>query len=413
MNTFKDRYISELINEMCFADTPKMAFVVGPRQTGKTTIAKNMLNKRGCGKYYNWDQREFRRLWAKTPQKLVSEIRPHSSSHPLIIFDEIHKSKLWKRTLKGIFDTLEEPVDIIVTGSARLDTYKKGSDSLLGRYFIFHLHPFSVAELLNHSTPEPNKFINELKQGLTSKIQAYEVVESLMRFGGFPEPFFSQSERRARAWRQTRLQQLVREDIRDFSSLQDLGNIELLLSLLPERVASQLSRPALREDLEVAYTTVSRWLHYLSAVFYHFEIKPYHKSIRRSLKKEGKLYLWDYSEIVGEGQKFENLVAQHLLKTCHFWTDTGYGKFELMYLRNADSAEIDFLVVRDGKPWLPVEAKIGEKKPSLHWRVFLPLLPCNYAVQLIFQKEPYAASHEIAGKNVLVLDAGRFLSALA
>lgn len=407
-----DRYLHKIIDEMVFSGPKKMAFISGPRQSGKTTFARFLMNQRGLGTYNNWDQREFRSLWAKTPQKLLDNVSG-SKETPIIVLDEIHKAKFWKRTLKGIFDTAESRVDIIVTGSARLDTFKKGGDSLLGRYFPFRLHPFTLAEVQHPQSQDdnPDTILQSLKEGPPPSLKIHaEILKDLMKFGGFPEPFFAQSERRARAWRRLRLQQLVREDLRDLTRIQDLAEVELLMALMPERAASQLSRSSLREDLEVAHTTVTRWLSYLEALYYHFEVKPYHRSIKRGLKKEGKLYLWDYSEVESIGHRAENLVAQHLLKACHYWTDAGYGNFDLQYLRNADQCEIDFLIVKDKKPFLPIEVKLNDVQPSPHWEVFLPQIPLTFGVQLVIESSPYLRSHKIAEKTVCVMDAARFLN---
>lgn len=410
----KERYLHDLIKEMCFLGPQKMAFIVGPRQTGKTTLARNFIKERTEGSYYNWDQREFRKTWVQSPQDLVNSFNNADGITPLLVLDEIHKSKLWKRTLKGMYDTMESRVDIVVTGSARLDTYKKGSDSLLGRYFLFHLHPLTLAEISNQSSnslseKDPTKILEQLTSNSSTKSsENAEALISLLKFGGFPEPFFSQSERRANAWRRMRLQQLVREDLRDLTRLAEMGNIELLMALLPERAGSQLSRSSLREDLEVAHTTVTRWLQYLSAIFYHFEIKPYYKGIKRSIKKEGKLYLWDYAEVPDRGHRFENLIAQHLLKACDYWTDSGYGEFSLNYLRNANGAEIDFIITKNKKPWLPVEVKLNDTTPSEHWKTFLPSLSCKFGIQVVLDKEHFSV-HKINDHKVYVMNAERFL----
>jgi uncharacterized protein len=136
-----------------------MAFISGPRQCGKTTLAKSLLKERHSGNYYNWDETKFRRLWTKNPSAIIPT---KSKKTSVVVLDEIHKAKLWKRTLKGVFDTLENPLDIIVTGSARLNVYKKGSDSLLGRYFHFRLHPFTLGEISNASKVAPDIFLDTL-----------------------------------------------------------------------------------------------------------------------------------------------------------------------------------------------------------------------------------------------------------
>lgn len=396
-----DRYLEHALKRFCFSDH-KMAFVSGPRQCGKTTFAKMLLSRRKRGNYFNWDDIDFRRLWTKKPKLIIPENSPKT---PLVVLDEIHKTKLWKRTLKGVYDTLEKPADILVTGSARLNVYKKGSDSLMGRYYHFRLHPFTLREMNDISELTPDVFINAIfNHSKTSRKKYKEDFQSLMKFGGFPEPLFMQNEKKTRLWRSSRIEKVVREDLRDISRIPELGRIEMLVSLLPERVGSLFSVASLREDLEVNFETVKRWLNYLKELYYLFEIKPYHKSISRALKKEGKIYLWDYSEIQNEAARFENLVACHLLKTCHYWSDTGEGKFELFYIRNKEKQEIDFLITKDKIPWLPVEAKLNECEPSPHWKKFLPYLACQNAVQIVASPTNYKL-YSIDKKSVLVASA--------
>jgi predicted AAA+ superfamily ATPase len=209
-------------------------------------------------------------------------------------------------------------------------------------------------------------------------------------------------------WRRNRIQQVIREDLRDLSRLPDLSRVEMLAALLPERVGAPLSRNALREDVEVSHDTVSRWLAALAELYYAFEVKPYAHRVARSLKKEGKLYLWDWSEVDDPGPRFENLVACHLLKACDFWSDTGEGEFELRFLRNREKEEIDFLIVRDGKPWLPVEVKVSDTSPVPHWRKYLGYLKTPMALQIV-QKTGVWDEHSIGGARVVVASADEAL----
>lgn len=403
----RTRYLQSVLADYAFSGG-KMAFVSGPRQCGKTTLAKNLLGERAAGRYCNWDDVEFRRIWVKSPRSLLT---PAGGTTPLLILDEIHKDRRWKSTLKGIYDTLENPCDILVTGSARLSIHHKGGDSLLGRYRHFRLHPFSLRELHNTRAATPDIIRDRISSGGTEHGPASENdLTAMMKLGPFPEPLLSGSERTARIWRRHRRELIIREDLRDLSRIPDLARIELLAALLPERVGSPVSLNSLREILEVSYDTVKRWLRHLEDLYYLFLIRPYHRSISRAMKKEAKVYFWDFSEVEGEGARFENLVATHLLKACHYWTDTGEAAFDLWYLRNKEKREIDFLVTRDGKPWLPVEAKWGETAPSPHWRTFLPVLGCGRGVQVT--GVPGWRLHPMEGGEVLVAGAGEFLTML-
>ena len=405
----RDRYLTEPLRKIAFSGH-KMAFVSGPRQCGKTTLGRLLLDRYRVGSYYNWDDVEFRRAWTRDPKKIVP--RTKGAKAPLIVLDEIHKAKGWKRSLKGVFDTLSNPADILVTGSARLNVYKKGGDSLLGRYYHFRLHPFSLAELLNHPPLSPDDLKKNLVEGINPPTKAAgALLEALFQFGGFPQPILEQDAKKATLWRQHRVEAVIREDLRDLSRLPELSQIEMLAALLPQRVGSPLSLNALREDLEVSYDTVRRWIGLLSDLYYAFLLRPYSRLIARSLKKEAKLYLWDYSEIPDKGGRFENLVACHLLKACHYWTDTGEGLFQLCYLRNKEKEEIDFLITRDNLPWLPVEVKSRETEPTPAWKKFLPMLRCNLGLQVVLQKCEFKR-HEVVGGDVLVTPASAFLAML-
>ena len=405
----KNRSLAKAIEDFAFS-IHKIAFVSGPRQCGKTTLAKMLLRQRKTGLYRNWDQAEFRRAWAMNPSAIIPA--SEGGSVPLVALDEIHKDRRWKRNLKGVFDTLDAPCDILVTGSARLNVYMKGSDSLLGRHLSFRLHPFSIRELHRADVPAPQPMLEALfTQSERQSNSAKDDLAALMSFGPFPEPLLGQDARKARLWRRSRERLVVREDLRDLSRLPDLGRIETMTTLLPERVGSLFSVASLGRDLEVSIPTVKRWVSYLKALYYLFEVKPYHKRITRSIRREGKVYLWDYAVVHDPAARFENLVACHLLKTCHFWTDTGEGEFELFFLRNRDKQEIDFLIVRDGQPWLPVEVKYSDTAPSPSWSRFLPLMGCKHGLQLVYQ--PHWKLHPVGQAQVLVAGAAEALGYFA
>jgi len=369
-----------------------------------------LIQTRPLGEYFNWDQTEFRRRWVKSPSSIVPQHQ--GKDIPLIVLDEIHKDRYWKRNLKGIYDTLESPCDFLITGSARLNVYRRGSDSLAGRYFHFSLHPFSLKELSEQEVLEPDEMLEALfSKALTPGIHTREFLDSLMAYGPFPEPLLSQHDRTARLWRRTHEQAIIREDLRDLSRLPDLGRLELLASLIPERIGSLLSVASLREDMEISFDTVRTWMSYLRELYYLFEIKPYSKRIPRSLRRMGKVYLWDYGGIPDRAAKFENLIACHLLKTCHYWSETGQGEFQLFFLRNKEKQEIDFLVVRDGEPWLPVEVKLSETTPSKSWKKFLSILPCKRGLQIVYK--PTWTLHDLEGSQILVAGAAEALGYFA
>ena len=259
----------------------KMVFVAGPRQVGKTTLAKSLPRAASC--YRSWDI-------AKDRADLLAGALPDT---PLWIFDEIHKYRSWRNWLKGLWDGRRPGQRILVTGSARLDFYRYSGDSLQGRYHLLRLHPFSCAELaLDH----------------------HDELEQLCRLGGFPEPFLGGSEALARRWSRDHRTRLVREEVRDLERIQDLGNLELLLQRLPELVGSPLSINALREDLQVNHKTVAQWLNVFERLYAIYRLSPFGTAKVRAIKKAQKHYHWDWSTVADDGARFENMVAGHLLR---------------------------------------------------------------------------------------------------
>jgi len=316
----------------------KMAFIGGPRQVGKTTLALSLLGADADEThpgYLSWDD-----------PRAAARLRRHElpPDEPLLVLDEIHKYARWRNLVKGLYDTERSRRRIVVTGSARLDHYRKGGDSLVNRYRFFRLHPFSLPEL----------------GARTNKTD----LEALLRFGGFPEPLFAQDEREHRIWQRDRISRVVREDLRDLERVREVSLIEQLVDLLPSRVGAPLSIKGLREDLEVDHKTVERWLTILENLYVCLRIAPFGSPKIRAVKKAQKLYLWDWSMVPEPGPRFENLVASQLLKYCHFIEDTEGHRMELRYLRDTDGREVDFVVLRDRKPELAVECKTGEKSVS-------------------------------------------------
>lgn len=319
----------------------KMVFISGPRQVGKTTLALSLLgatDARHPG-YLTWDDVRARPL-IRRGEMPAGERR--------VALDEIHKYARWRSLVKGLFDTRARGQSFIITGSARLEVYRRGGDSLQGRFHPYRLHPLSLPEVGGGG----------------------DALETLLRFGGFPEPFLKGSERHWRRWQRERLDRVVRDDVRDLERVREISLIEMLVDALPTRVGSPLSVKSLREDLEVAHDTAERWITILENLFVCFRIAPFGAPRIRAVKKERKLYLWDWSMVEDDGARFENLVASHLLKLCHFLEDTEGLRLELRFLRDTDGREVDFVVMRERRPWFAVECKSGERAVSTAVRYF-------------------------------------------
>lgn len=372
----------------------KMVLLAGPRQVGKTTLARRLLTG-SRDLYLSWDNREHRAA-------IRSARWP--AGQALVALDELHKWRGWKAWLKGEYDTHRGRLRFLVTGSARLDVYRRGGDSLQGRYHHYRLHPLSMLELC--SSPGP-----EVKPG--SELSVPEradsgVLDVLTRFGGFPEPALAQRERTLRRWHKERVDRFVREDVRDLEPVRDLAAIQLLTDLLPERVGAPLSLNALREDLEVSHRAVTGWMDILERLYFAYRLRPYASTRVRALSKLPKAYLWDWSMVPGEAGRFENLVAGHLLKLCHLLEDRDGWRVELHYLRDRQGHEVDFLVTFDRRPWFAVEAKLAATKIDPSLRYFRDRLAIPFAYQVVRD-----GSRDFVEKGIRCLPAAPFLAALA
>ena len=325
-----DRYIVKPVRHDL---NHKMVFVAGPRQVGKTTLARQIVEKKG---YLNWDVPEHRE------QILKREMPPGR----ILALDEIHKYRSWRNYLKGLYDGGQRR--ILVTGSARLDLYRFGGDSLQGRYHFFRLHPLSVKEVGIHKMSD---------------------LMDLLELGGFPEPFLGGKSVNAKRWSRDYRTRLVREEITSLERVLDLGNIELLMLRLPECVGSPLSINSLCEDLQISHKTVSNWIQILERLYALFRIPPFGSPKIRAVKKEAKHYHLDWSLVSNRPARFENMVACHLLKWCHFEQDTKGRELELRYFRDVDGREVDCVVTEDRNPILLVECKWNDDpiSPSLRY----------------------------------------------
>ncbi len=391
-----------------------MIFIAGPRQVGKTTLAKFLLEQTSsASSYFNWDIESHRKKILKDPEGFWRS-REDRPGKPRIALDEIHKYPRWKRFLKGFYDAVSQEAEILVTGSGRLDVYQRGGDSLLGRYNLFRLHPFTVSEIVHsdrESVKPPTDFENQLLSTPSALNDAEKALQDLENFSGFPEPLFSGSSERLRRWRRTRHQLVLREDLRDLTRIRELGLIEALVTLIPERVGSPLSLNALREDLGVAFGTVQAWIQTLERLYFLFELRPFTGKLARSLRRESKVYLFDGTEIENPGARFENLVALHLLKACDAWNDLGYGDFGLHYVRDKEKREVDFLMTENRRPYLLVETKHSDQALSPALNYFHQRLKPKYSIQLVRQSSPNALLKQRSG--IFVMAAPRFLALLA
>jgi uncharacterized protein len=378
----------------------QMVFLSGPRQVGKTTESRQV------GDFYlDWDNRNHQSIILKGPDAVAEHCQLHVASEKpvIIVFDELHKFSRWKNFLKGFFDTYETRCRIVVTGSARLDVYRRGGDSLMGRYFPYRLHPFSVAELLRVKSGD----------GLISPPVPLpdDIWNDLLRYGGFPEPFLKKSDRFATRWRTLRNERLFKEDLKDLTRVQELSLLEILARILADHSGEQLIFSNLAGDVQVAPNTLKAWVNTLVSTYYGFLVRPWFKNVPKALRKEPKWYLRDWSGINDPGSRTETFAACHLLKAVEYWTDMGFGNFELRYLRDKQKREVDFLVVRDDQPWFLVEVKQSETSLSPALKHFQQQTGAKHAFQMVMDL-PYAAIDCFDYTSPVVVPARTLLSQL-
>ncbi len=317
------RYLhAQLLNDL----NDKMVLLAGPRQVGKTTLAKSLSKS---ADYLNWDIDEDR------SRILRKEFRKTD----LWIFDEIHKYKNWRNFLKGLYDKLGKDQSILVTGSAKLDILRRGGDSLQGRYHFLRLMPLSFNEL-----------------GMKTASDA----KTLLDLSGFPEPFFKGSRTYCNRWSRSYRERIVRQEVSSNEQFLDLATIEIMFQRLPEIAGGILSISGLSEDLQVAHKTLSKWIQALERLYAIFRIAPFGPPKVKAVKKEQKLYFYDWNALDNEALRFENFVAVHLLKWVHYQQDTLGRNLDLRFYRDKADREVDFVVLEGVKPILFVECKLSD-----------------------------------------------------
>jgi len=362
-------YIPRYIEENIVADLKqKMVFIAGPRQCGKTTLAKHFCTITGCDpntRYLNWDASVDR-------EQILLEHFPAGPG--LLILDEIHKYSRWRQVVKGLYDKRGEMLDILVTGSARLDFYRRGGDSLQGRYHFHRLFPFSLREVGGGSQ---------------------DVVKDMLMYGGFPEPFLRQSEKKTRRWSREYRSRLIQEDLMDLENVKDVSLVEKMVLRLPDLVGSPLSINALREDLNVSHQAVSRWIGILENLYMIFRIYPFGAPSIRAVKKEAKHYHLDWTVVKNPGARFENMVACHLLKWVCFLQDSEGRDIELRYFRDIDRREVDFVVIEDDKPIYFIECKRSrDRQPTRALRYLKGKFPNTNTIQVVLDDGPDVMTKE-------------------
>jgi predicted AAA+ superfamily ATPase len=375
MNKYIHRYLEKEIKKDL---DRKMVFIGGPRQSGKTTLAKFICKNAGYSvkeRYLNWDD-------AADRENIIKEQFPTGKG--ILILDEIHKYSRWRQVVKGLFDKRGDELDILVTGSARLDYYRRGGDSLQGRYHFYRLLPLTLGEL-----PAAEK----------------DDLTGLFRFGGFPEPLLMKSDKETRRWSREYRSRVIREDLADLENVMDLAIVEHLVMRLPDLVGSPLSINALRQDLQVSHQSVSRWVGMLENLYMIFRIYPFGAPKIRAVKKEAKHYHLDWTAISDAGARFENVIACHLLKWCFFKQDYDGLDVELRYFRDVDKREVDFVIIENKNPIHFIECKLSDKKIALPLKYLKKRFPQVAATQVIFEKD----CDFVAQEGIRVCSANRFL----
>lgn len=340
-----------------------MIFLAGPRQAGKTTLAKIIAEGFANTLYCNWDIPDHRTRLLNN-QTFFTTLTRRDASTPLIVFDEIHKYREWKNYLKGVYDQFGSDYKFLVTGSGRLDLYQKGGDSLAGRYLLFNLWPFTIGELGNSALSLTDFLAEPLAVSLKESGKQEELWGRLETLSGFPEPFLCGNIASYRRWSSAYSQRLIREDIRELTDIRAVTDIETLYHLLPSKVGSPLSVPSLAGDLKVSYNTVQSWLAIFERFFLTFSLPTWTDRIARAIQKERKFYIMDTPRIKDPAARFENMVALELWRAVTSWNALGGGDFSLHFIKNKERQEVDFLIANEREPFLLVECKLYDEQPA-------------------------------------------------
>lgn len=336
----------------------KMVLVTGPRQVGKTTLCRHLMARIQPAQYLNWDVASDRAVLLR---------QSWSPRAGLLAMDEIHKMPDWKNWLKGVVDGRPARQALLVTGSARMETWSQSGDSLAGRYLAFRLHPISVREWC-------------VQQGATPA----ESLDRLMTRGGFPEPCLAETDAVADRWRRQYFTDLIREDVVEFTRLHEINTMRLFVELLRERVGSPVSLASIARDLAISPTTLKRYLDILQALYIVFTVQPWHQNVARAILQTPKVYFFDTGLVRGDaGVQFENAVAAMLLKHVHYRQDALGKSAGLHYIRTKDGAEVDFALSEDNQLSHLIECKLSDGAIHRALAGFAGKFPRAEAVQLV------------------------------
>ena len=382
------------------AEDRQMVFISGPRQVGKTTLCAGLSTR-----YLNWDNGEHRLVILRGESAVaeIAGVNQATEQKPVLVLDELHHYAKCKSFLKGFYDVQGRDVRVIVTGSARLDVYKRGGDSLMGRYFPYRMHPLSVGELLRPRISE-----SEIADPVALSATDWE---ALSTFGGFPVPLSKARTSFLTRWQRLRFDQLLREDIRTDTRIRELGQIEALARILSRRSGEQVVYASLGSEVQVDEVTVRKWISTLNAFFFGFLVKPWSKRVANAIRKTPKWYLRDWSSIQDPGSRNKTLVACHLLKAVELWTDLGLGEYDLFYIRDKQKREVDFLISKDGKPWFIVEVKTSDTTLTPTLAILQGATGAKHAFQVVFAL-PFQAVDCFQYTRPMVVPAQTFLSQL-
>ena len=376
------RYITDHLR-LHLANHRQMAFLSGPRQVGKTTVSHSVIAAEPKSKYLNWDNVEDRQRALLSPSSLCDTLYLDDIEAAIKVcaIDEFHKQAIWRNFLKSIYDTYPA-LNMLITGSGMLQKFGRGGDSLIGRFFPYTLHPLSVAELVRNE-PESNQLIHD-----TPREIPHDQWEALIKFGGFPEPFLTANTSFHNQWQGSWHDQLLREEVRDLTRVQELSQIETLAVLLQNQTGSLTSYSSFARQMGCSVDSIRRWLEILQSLFFCFKITPWFKNLNRALRKGPKFYMWDWSLLGDLRARCENLVASSLFKATQFWTETGQGQFSLHFVRDKEKREVDFLVAKEGEPWILIRVEsssLAELSPHLLY--FKKKLNVPHALQLAFDAD--------------------------